>query len=69
MDLQDKSATQKLIDEHFNTQLLRHSVFYGQNDITAILEVRTIAEAIVTYCKMWNHTPFRTTPYARTTRH
>ena len=42
LDQQDKRATQKLIDERFNTPLLRHAVFYGQNDITSILEVQCI---------------------------
>ncbi|KAG1672698.1 hypothetical protein FOA52_005175 [Chlamydomonas sp. UWO 241] len=37
-DCQEVRTTQALIDEHFNTQLLRHAVFYGQNDMTAILE-------------------------------
>ena len=39
LDQQDKKATQRLINEHFNTPLLRHAVFYGQNEVTSILEV------------------------------
>ena len=37
---QDKAATQELIDRTFNTELLRCAVFFGQNDITQLLEVR-----------------------------
>jgi DNA repair exonuclease SbcCD ATPase subunit len=37
LDTQEIKATQALIDEQFNTSLLRLAVFYGANDITTLL--------------------------------
>lgn len=38
MEQQEIRATQALLEETFNTPLLRHAVCYGQNDVTALLE-------------------------------